>query len=167
MVFTFLEHLSQAMPKLKIYFETTLFNYYFDTDREAHADTVRLFKEIAAGKYEAFTSTVVLDELAKAPAAKYAAMSALVRQYQIKMLLPNPDAEKLADLYLAEKIVPKKYRNDGLHIALSTVNHLDIIASLNFNHIVKLKVLQMTGFINATQGYRPVAIVSPKELVSK
>ena len=45
------------MRKQKIYLETTLFNFYFDTDREAHADTVKLFKEIAAGKYEAFTST--------------------------------------------------------------------------------------------------------------
>ena len=29
------------MKKLRIYLETTLFNYYFDEDRDAHADTVR------------------------------------------------------------------------------------------------------------------------------
>ena len=34
----------------KIYLETTMFNYYLDTDRDAHADTVKLFEEIAAGK---------------------------------------------------------------------------------------------------------------------
>ena len=31
----------------KIYIETTLFNYYFDDDRDAHADTVTLFEECA------------------------------------------------------------------------------------------------------------------------
>ena len=44
------------LRKQKIYMETTLFNYYFDRDRDAHADTVKLFEEIAEGKYEAFTS---------------------------------------------------------------------------------------------------------------
>ena len=53
------------MPK--IYLETTLFNYYFDKDRDAHADTVTLFEECASGKYEAFTSVYVIDELEDAP----------------------------------------------------------------------------------------------------
>ena len=41
----------------KIYLETTLFNYFYDSERDAHTDTVALFKEIQAGKYEAYTST--------------------------------------------------------------------------------------------------------------
>ena len=44
------------MRKPKIYLETTLFNFYVDQERDAHADTVRLFEDIAAGKYEAYTS---------------------------------------------------------------------------------------------------------------
>ena len=40
----------------KVYLETTMFNYYFDTERDAHSDTVKLFEEIRAGKYQAFTS---------------------------------------------------------------------------------------------------------------
>ena len=36
----------------------------FDDDRRlVHDNTVALFKKIAAGKYEAFTSTYVTDEL--------------------------------------------------------------------------------------------------------
>ena len=30
----------------KVYLETTMFNYFFDTERDAHADTVKLFDEI-------------------------------------------------------------------------------------------------------------------------
>jgi len=38
------------MKKKKIYLETTLFNYYFDTEnQDYHADTVALFKACAAG----------------------------------------------------------------------------------------------------------------------
>ena len=34
------------MRKPKIYIETTLFNHYFDIERDAHADTVLLFMEV-------------------------------------------------------------------------------------------------------------------------
>ncbi|MDR1669285.1 MAG: hypothetical protein LBR76_04935 [Oscillospiraceae bacterium] len=51
------------MRKLKIYIETTLFNFYFDETREAHADTLRLFEDISAGKYEAYTSDYTVAEL--------------------------------------------------------------------------------------------------------
>ena len=49
----------------KIYLETTMFNYFFDAERDAHADTVRLFNEIAEGQYEAYTSRTVIEELEK------------------------------------------------------------------------------------------------------
>ena len=40
------------MRTQKVYLETTLFNFYIDEGRDAHADTVKLFEEIAGGKYE-------------------------------------------------------------------------------------------------------------------
>ena len=54
------------MRKEKIYLETTIFNYYFDNDRDAHADTVKLFQEIDKEKYEAYTSAYVVRELLNA-----------------------------------------------------------------------------------------------------
>ena len=65
------------MRRPRIYLETTVFNHYFDTDREAHVATVALFKEIKAGKYEAFTSVYVTDELEKASEPKKSKMLAL------------------------------------------------------------------------------------------
>ena len=151
--------------KQKIYLETTLFNYFFDKDRDAHADTVKLFKEIAAGKYEAFTSGAVIAELARAPAEKSAAMLALLNEYQIAILPVGEDADKLADIYVAERIIPPKYRTDGVHIAVASVNGLDFVISLNFQHIVKLKTEQMTGAANILNGYKPIQIISPMEVV--
>ena len=111
------------MRVLKIYLETTLFNFYFDVDRGfAHTDTIKLFKEIAAGKYEAFTSTYVTDELENASEAKRDKMMGLLAEYDITVLAPNNEAVKMADIYVEEGIIPPKYRTDGLHIAIATVN---------------------------------------------
>ena len=64
--------------KLRLYLETTVFNYYFDTDRDGHEDVVRLFEAIGAGRYEGYASWYVTDELREAPEPKRSAMLSLI-----------------------------------------------------------------------------------------
>jgi hypothetical protein len=154
------------MRKQKIYLETTLFNFYFDEDRGfAHESTRALFNEIAAGKYEAFTSSYVLDELEQAPAGKRDQMLSLLAQYDISVLTYSDEAKALADIYVSEKVVPQKYSTDGLHIAIAAVNNMDMRISMNFQHIVKRKTKLATESINALNGYRAVEIFNPMEVV--
>jgi len=153
------------MRKPKIYLETTVFNHYFDTDREAHAATVALFHEIKRGKYEAYTSIYVTDELVRASEPKRSKMLSLIGLYGIQILDDNNEARHLADIYIREGIVPAKYYYDGLHIAIATANDLEYIFSLNFKHINKLKTKSLTGIVNIREGYRPVTIASPMEVM--
>ena len=136
------------------------------TDRDAHADTVKLFEEIAGGKYEAYTSRTVIEELEKAVSDKREKMLNLISKYEIPILESSIEAETLADIYVKEGVVPLRYRTDGLHIAISAVNDLDMIISMNFQHIVKRKTIKMTTLINSLNGYRAVEIYSHMEVIS-
>ena len=80
------EETADTMRKPKIYLETTMFNHYFDADRDAHGDTVKLFEEIRAGKYEAYTSAYVADELDDADEPKRSNMLALINEYGVTVL---------------------------------------------------------------------------------
>jgi len=153
------------MRTQKIYLETTMFNFYIDEDRDAHAATVRLFREIQIGKFDAFTSALVIEELEKAPSEKYERMLSLIGNYKISVLARNEEAEKLADIYISEGVIPLKFRNDGLHIAIATVNDLDMIISMNYQHIVKRKTIKNTTIINTLNGYRSLEIYSPMEVI--
>ena len=141
-----------------------MFNYYFDKEREAHPYTVRLFEEIAEGKYRPFTSRYVLRELNNAPEPKRSLMLKLVDKYNITMLSVSLEAEELAARYVAEGIIPTKYLTDGIHIAVATVNDLDMILSQNFRHIVRQKTMDGTGAINMLVGYRQILIRSSQEV---
>jgi desulfoferrodoxin (superoxide reductase-like protein) len=152
------------MRKLKAYIETTLFNFYFDKDREAHAATVTFFEDIAAGKYEAFTSDYVVNELEKTQDEKREKMIALIERYGITVLGLDDEAEQLADIYVEQGIIPLRYRTDGVHIAVAAVNDLNMIVSMNFEHIVKRKTKIETGNINTSNGYRIVEICTPMEV---
>ncbi|GHV39024.1 hypothetical protein AGMMS49546_10380 [Spirochaetia bacterium] len=59
------------MPRTKLYLETTIFNYYFDADRNMHPASIALFEAIGRGEYEGYTSTYVIQELTNAVNALY------------------------------------------------------------------------------------------------
>jgi len=150
---------------LKVYLETTMFNYYFDSERDAHADTVKLFEEIKAGIFQGFTSMYVLRELGDAPEDKRRKMLSLIDEYGITTFDESPEAVRLAEAYVSEKVIPSKYLTDGIHIAVATIHEMDMIVSLNFKHIVRKKTIDLTGLINVSRGYRKVEIHSPMEVV--
>ena len=150
---------------MKLYLETTMFNYYFEKEREAHADTVKLFQEIKAGKYQAFTSVYALRELRDAPPDKMNKMLALIEEYGIATLDFSTEAEQLAEIYAREKIIPAKYGTDSVHIAVATINDLDMILSLNFKHIVRKKTIELTELVNTREGYHKIKIYTPMEVV--
>ena len=151
----------------RIYLETTMFNYYFDEHREAHGDTAALFDEIKAGKYEAFTSTYVTDELNEADEPKRSKMLSLIAEYNIILLDADNKARDLSDIYVTNGVIPAKYRYDGLHIAIATINDLDYVFSLNFQHINRQKTKTMTSYININNGYKAINICSPMEVIER
>ncbi|MDR2600569.1 MAG: hypothetical protein LBC73_09885 [Oscillospiraceae bacterium] len=155
------------MRTQRIYLETTLFNYYYEYNREAHADTVKLFEEIKAKKYEAFTSVYTVDELQEAPTERAEKMINLIIEYNITVLDSSEEANMLATTYQNQGIIPLGSIIDAQHIAVASVNDMDMIISLNFKHIVRKKTVIMTGRVNTDFGYRPIEIHSPMEVVDR
>jgi predicted nucleic acid-binding protein len=149
-----------------IYLETTIFNFPFTDDAPQYkAEVLRLFEEIKAGKFKPFTSEYVLDELEDTKdTEKLKKMKALIVDNAIKVLPGNEETIRLAELYIAEGIIPERYSTDAIHIASATVAGLDFIISLNFRHIVKHKTIIQTELINAREGFRRVFIHTPAEV---
>ena len=55
--------------------------------------------------------------------------------------------------------------NDALHVALATVAGADVVASWNFKHIVHLDKVRGFNAVNLVEGYPPIDIRSPLELI--
>lgn len=153
------------MKKLRLYFETTMFNYFFDTDRDGHTDTVRMFEAVRAGEYEAYTSEYVTYELQMSSEPKRSSMLALIEEYGIKVLEIDEESDRLSNVYVSEGIMPAKYGLDSAHIASASVHLLDCVLSFNFEHINKLKTKEMTALVNFREGYRSVIICTPMEVL--
>ena len=150
---------------MRIYLETTAFNYYFDRKREGHEDVVQLFEAIAHGKHEGFTSEYVTDELEKCPEPKRWKMLILLDLYGIDTLDKTDSVDSLAKFYVAANIVPKSKMYDARHIASASITGLDVIVSYNFAHINRTKTKELTTSINNIFGYGKVAICTAKDVL--
>jgi predicted nucleic acid-binding protein len=150
---------------MRLYLETTMFNYYFDAEREGHEDTVRLFEAIGRGEHEGYTSPYVLYELEDAPEPKRSEMLKLVRRYGIHMLETSKEAERLAAIYIEQGIVPSRFQDDSTHVACASIYGMDCILSYNFQHINRTKTKVQTGRINLEEGYGSVVICTAKEVL--
>ena len=150
---------------MKIYLETTMFNRYFEPERDNHRDTRVLFDEIAAGKFEAYTSAYVVEELMHAPEPKRQKMLDLITRCGITLIEGTYEAETLAGEYVNHGILSEKHMYDRTHIACASVSGMDMIVSLNFAHINRPKTRKLTRLVNELKGYAEITICSPMEVI--
>jgi predicted nucleic acid-binding protein len=154
----------------KVYIETTMFNILYEKDLPQYADhkadSQKVFALIKAGRFEPYTSDYVIEELVKTSSEeKLEKMLRLIPEYGIKTLGKDEEAEQLAGIYIADKVVSPAWPSDALHIAMTAVNGLDFIVSLNFTHIVRDWTIERVERINAREGYRKIGIYRPSEVL--
>ena len=85
----------------KVYLETTIFNYYFDKEKNAQPATVDLFEAIGSGQFEGYTSVYTYNELNKAPEPLRSKMLDLIEKYRIIILDASDEIDQLAEKYIA------------------------------------------------------------------
>lgn len=150
----------------KIYFDTSIFNFAIADDVPQEKEvTLKLLCEVRNGKYEAFISEVVLREINRAPQAKAVKLRDCIKKVNPEELILDDNILSLAQEYIEKGVIPAKYEDDALHIAVASVNNLDVIVSWNFTHIVKLKTRREVSGINTLMGYKSIEICSPQEVI--
>jgi hypothetical protein len=73
---------------------------------------------------------------------------------------------ELANAYINQNVVGKTSLEDCRHIALATVNRVDVLVSWNFKHIVNLDRIKGYNSVNLRLGYQIIEIRSPKDLIN-
>jgi predicted nucleic acid-binding protein len=150
------------MRKLKIYIDTSVIGGYYDT--EFSQDTKSLFKKIIKGDYQLVLSDLTEKELLNAPEN----VKTLLKDLQIlnfEIVAVTSESINLATEYINEKVVGQTSYDDCIHIATATINRVDLLVSWNFKHIVNIQRIRGYNSINIKNGYQPIEIRSPKDLI--
>lgn len=146
----------------RLYLDTSVIGGYFDA--EWMADTRELWAQRGNGLWQFISSGLVAYEIADAPPN--------VRELfedtfdRTKDLLAMTD--EIADLareYVQAGVVPLRFEDDAKHVATCTVHRVNHLVSWNFKHLVNVRRAAGFNAVNLLQGYPPVSIVNPKELI--
>ena len=152
---------------IKLYLDTSIINFAVSEQGVAQEKevTLQLFEQIRRGRFEAGISEVVLREISRAPEKKIQALMEVLKKTPLTNLSVSEDAERLADKYVEEEIIPRKYREDALHIAMAAVYEYDVVVSWNFEHMVKVKTRREVQGVNIMMGYKSIDIATPAEVI--
>lgn len=144
----------------RVYIDTSVIGGCLDAEFQEPSE--RLFADFAAGRFRAVISDITMAELLRGPG-------------KVQLLLERPElrdretvrldeeAVLLAETYIREGVVVEDNRVDAQHIAVATVQRVDMLVSWNFRHIVKWSRIRGYNAVNLKLGYPQLEIRSPWE----
>jgi len=149
--------------KQKVYLDTSIPSRYYDDERPEDRRITRLWWKNELPAFEAVIFEVTSKELEATPdEEKQKRLLVLVKD--IPVVKVTNEAEALSKKYMGANVIPDEYEDDALHIAVATVNNVDVLISWNFRHLVNEETRTKVNAINLLNGYREIKIDSPLEL---
>jgi len=149
------------MPKLKskIYLDTSVISVYDDSRIPQRQSQTRDFWKILKN-FKVYISEVTISEINNSPnIAKKKQLLNLASKFQILKI--TDQVKNLASEYIEKKIIPARYIDDALHLAIATINNCDILVSWNCKHLINLRTKREANKINLAMGYKEIELVEP------
>jgi hypothetical protein len=147
----------------RIYLDTSVVGGCFDEEFSEWSNG--LIADFRSGRFIPVLSDLLALEIARAPEPVqeiHAELAAL----QAERIEISDAALDLLEIYQARSVLGPKYQADMLHIALASVADVDVLVSWNFKHIVRFDKIRLFNAANMEQGYKALAIHSPREVTS-
>lgn len=148
--------------KQRVYIDTSVIGGCLD--EEFALWSLRLFDGFRMGNRIAVVSDLTLRELEGAPKEVINILASLSPQ-NIETALLSEEAEQLASQYIRKHAVGRTHIADAQHIAIASIERVDVLVSWNFQHIVNLNRIHAFNAVNLMLGYPILEIRSPREIV--
>jgi len=148
--------------KQRIYIDTSVIGGCFDKEFQEWSN--KLFDDFRKGNKIAVISDITLDELSFSRPEVRNHLNVIPDDFK-EYILNDEQSEELADQYIKERAVTQKSHEDALHIAIATINKVDVLVSWNFKHIVNLDRIRKYNAVNLMNGYPMLEIRNPREIL--
>ncbi len=157
------------MKKLNVYLDTSVINFLFaDDDPAKKKFTKDFFNDyVAKGKFNTYVSDVVLEEIERTQdPGKREKLSNVISKYDLPVIGVTEEVARLGQKYIDEKIIPAKKIDDARHLAVATINEIDVLVSWNFKHLANVNKEKAVLIVNLKEGYNyPLRLTTPLEVM--
>ena len=157
-----LRRLAMSKHLQRIYVDTSVIGGCCDAEfADASQTLIALAKD---GVALLLISDLMITELQRAPVVVQSVLNQLPIAATEDVRVSD-ESRALRDAYLAAGVVGPAHRNDAHHVALASIARANMIVSWNFKHIVHFDKIRGFNAVNLRDGYAPIAIYSPLEVV--
>jgi 2-phospho-L-lactate guanylyltransferase (CobY/MobA/RfbA family) len=153
--------------KPKVYIETSIPSFYFETRTNAAAVARREWTEewweVEREQYEIVTSIAVIDELRATPSPKRE--QCLLLMSDIPLLSITEEVIEIAEVYISQKVMPSNPTGDALHLALASWHKCDYLLTWNCKHIANANKAGHVKRINTKLDLHVPQLYTPLQLI--
>jgi predicted nucleic acid-binding protein len=151
-----------VLPRpIRVYADTSVYGGVFD-DEFAKASK-EFFDQVREGRFALVLSTLVDDELQRAPEEVRRLLDDL-RSLAVATEL-SEETLTLREAYIAAGILGARWGADAMHVAAATASGCTLLVSWNFKHLVHFQKIPMYNGVNLSLGYGPIRIHTPQEVL--
>jgi len=151
----------EARMPIRVYADTSVYGGLYDADFAAASQL--FFNQVKKGQLVLVTSALVADEVTRAPENVREAFYTLLPFAELAAV--TSEAFYLQKAYIEAGVVTKRWQGDALHVAVATVNGVDVVVSWNFKHIVNYNRIRMYNEVNRRLGWKAIDIRTPVEVL--
>ena len=126
---------------------------------------MELIDKFKRGEMIAVISELTTLELKDAPQEVQDILKEIPER-KIEYVELTEEAVNLAGKYITEGVIGRGKLVDAEHIAVATINRVDVLVSWNFRHIVNLQKIRGYNSVNLKYGYPLLEIRSPLEVIT-
>ena len=149
--------------KRRIYTDTSVIGGCLDVEFEGASR--QLMDMFTRGEALLVLSDLTLLELQEAPVDVRTVLEEVPEKHREYVELTE-EATILAQHYIDTEVIGAAKRVDAQHIAIATINRVEVLVSWNFRHIVNLQRIRGYNSVNLLQGYPLLEIRTPEEVVN-
>ncbi len=159
------------MKQLRVYLDTSIISFMDAGDAPEKRQATEEFFEfyVKLGLYDIFISDLVVAELeATRDTVKRKRLLNILNSYPIDyvQIQESEEIKFLTALYIQKGIMPANKEADALHVAISTVNEIDVLLSWNYHHLANVVRERRIVAENALHNYwHNLRILTPFELI--
>ena len=151
-----------VVAKKRIYVDTSVIGGCFDP--EFSKWSILMMDAFKSENIILVISDLTIKELEYSPVEVRKLLDEILESSVRKVFLTE-EAEYLAGRYIMNDVVSPGCIVDAQHIAVATVENVDLLVSWNFKHIVNVDRIRGYNSVNLRHGYRILEIRSPREVI--
>jgi len=156
--------------KPKVYIETSVISYLTarlsrDLIIAGHQQITQEWWELRKRDFDLYVSQLVIKEVSRGD--EEASKKRLSALQDIPLLQFNDEVTDFAQKIVSEKIMPSRYAEDAIHVAIATIHKIDYLLTWNCNHIANAEIRKNILSLCTRYGYEMPIICTPEELMGE